>query len=114
MQPFNPLVGLLTLIREVKKWWSLEIQNEGDLLDMVLESPQDLDRLRFKWTEVGVDMGHDGVTGSPSEAALDAYMENLGQVVGGVTTLNLTLFPTHLQFHTLDGLITSGAGRQVG
>ena len=60
-QPFNPLIGLLTIIREVKKWGTIELENDGDLLDIVLESSQDWERLRFKWSGISIDMGHDGI-----------------------------------------------------
>ena len=34
------MVGLLTLLREARKWWNLEIETEGDLLDIVIERPK--------------------------------------------------------------------------
>ena len=30
----------LTLLREARKWWNLEIETEGDLLDIVIERPK--------------------------------------------------------------------------
>ena len=113
MQPFNPFVGLLTLIREVRKWASLEIENEGDLLEVVLETPSDLERLRFKWSEVGFDMGHDGVIGPVSETGLNTYMEALTSSLPNLAKLTLTMFPSPLEFHTLDGLISSPAGKHL-
>lgn len=65
----------MTIIHESKKWWNLEIQNEGDLLDLVLESPQDLARLRFRWTSLSIDMGNESFTGEESEAELAGYCE---------------------------------------
>lgn len=91
-QPFNPLVGMITLVREVRKWWA-QIDNEDDILDMVLESPSDFERITFKWAGVHLDMGHDGVTGPMTGDALNTHMETLSGIVPCVTKLGLTLFP---------------------
>ena len=51
----------MTLLREARKWWNLEIENEGDLLDIVIERPEDLDQLTFNWKMIGFDMANDGL-----------------------------------------------------
>ena len=79
LRSFNPMVGLLTLVREARKWWNLEIENEGDLLDIVIEKPADLDQLSFRWKKIGFDMANDGLSGSPSETALNEHMEFLSR-----------------------------------
>ena len=112
-RPFNPCVGLMTLIREARKWWTLEIENEGDLLDMVLESPQDLDSLRFKWSGVSYHMDNDGIYGSPSELSLNSIMENINTTLTNLTQLSFHLFPTPRDFHTLDAVISSPAGQHL-
>ena len=58
---------MITLVREARRWWRAGIANEGDILDMVIETPQDLERVKFKWTGVHYDMGNDGLTGPLSE-----------------------------------------------
>ena len=87
-------MGLLTIIREARKWWNLEIENEGDLIGHVIETPQDLDSLKFKWTSISFDMGNDGLGGSPSEAALNSHMEFLDNILPDLKEANVTLFPT--------------------
>ena len=73
---------------------TLEIENEGDLLDLVLEEPQDLERLRFRWNEVGFDMGNDGLAGSLSESDLNDHMEFLSATLPNLSGLVITLFPS--------------------
>ena len=73
---------------------TLEIENEGDLLDLVLEEPKDLERLRFRWSEVGFDMGNDGLAGSLSESDLNNHMEFLSTTLPNLTGLVITLFPS--------------------
>ena len=94
LQPFNPLVGLLTILREARKWWNLAIENEGDLIGHVIEKPQDLDGLKFKWSSISFDMGNDGLAGSPSEAALDSHMDFLSNSLPELRDVTITLFPT--------------------
>jgi len=110
-RPFNPLIGLLTIIREVKKWGTIELENDGDLLDIVLESPQDWDRLKFKWSGFSIDMGHDGILEQQTELTLNTYMETLLTSLSNMTKLTLTFFPTPIEFHTLDALTTTPAGK---
>ena len=112
-RPFNPLVGLLTLLREARKWWNLEIENEGDLLDIVIERPEDLDQLTFNWKTIGFDMANDGLVGSPSDSALNDQMEFLARTLPNLTNLNLTLFPSPLAFLTFQGLTTTPAGQEL-
>jgi len=115
-RPFNPFLGLLTIIHESKKWWNLEIQNEGDLLDLVLETPQDLARLRFRWASLSIDMGNESLTGEESEAELAGYCEFLLSALPELVTLQLTLFPApptgSPEFPTMAALET-GAGQQL-
>ena len=73
---------------------TLEIENEGDLLDLVLEEPQDLERLSFKWSQVGFDMGNDGLGGSLSESDLNNQMVFLTTTLSNLTSLVITLFPS--------------------
>ena len=87
-------MGLLTILIEARKWWNLEIENEGDLLGLVIEKPQDLDNLRFKWTNISFDMGNDGLAGSPSETALNSHMEFLSNTLPDLKEVTVTLFPT--------------------
>ena len=75
---------------------ALEIENEGDLLDLVLEEPQDLERLRFRWSQVGFDMGNDGLAGALSESDLNNHMEFLSTSLPNLTELVITLFPSHM------------------
>ena len=83
----------MTLLREARKWWNLEIENEGDLLDIVIERPEDLDHLTFNWKTIGFDMANDGLVGSPSDAALNDQMEFLARTLPHLDlNLNLTLF----------------------
>ena len=72
----------------------MEIENEGDLLDLVLEEPQDLERLRFRWSEVGFDLGNDGLAGSLSESDLNNHMEFLSTTLPNLSGLAITLFPS--------------------
>ena len=83
---------MITLVREVRKWWS-QIDNEDDILDMVLESPSDFERITFKWSAVHFDMGHDGVTGPLSGDGLDTQLETLSGIVPSLIKVGLTLFP---------------------
>ena len=83
---------MMTLVREVRRWWA-PIDNEDDILDMVLESPSDLERITFKWTGAHLDMGHDGVTGSLTGEGLNTHMETVSRIMPSVTKLGLTLFP---------------------
>ena len=83
---------MITLVREVRRWWA-QIDNEDDILDMVLESPADFERVSFKWTGAHFDMGHDGVTGPVTAESLNTHLETLSGIVPGVTKLGLTLFP---------------------
>ena len=106
-------MGLLTLLREARKWWNLEIENEGDLLDIVIERPEDLDHLTFNWKTIGFDMANDGLVGSPSDAALNDQMEFLARTLPHLDNLNLTLFPSPLAFLTFQGLTTTPAGREL-
>ena len=106
-------MGLLTLLREARKWWNLEIENEGDLLDIVIERPEDLDQLTFNWRTIGFDMANDGLVGSPSDTALNDQMEFLARTLPNLTTLNLTLFPSPLAFLTFQGLTTTPAGQEL-
>lgn len=88
-------MGLLTLLKEMRKLGSLEIDNEGDLLDLVLESPQDLDSLRFKWKEVNFDMGNDGLgSGNLPELFLNSHMEFLSATLPNLSGITFTLFPS--------------------
>ena len=128
-RPFNPLVGLLTLIREARKWWNLEIENEGDLLDIVIERPEDLDQLTFNWKTIGFDksnilrdvkaylfrfdMANDGLVGSPSDAVLNDQMEFLARTLPNLVNVNLTLFPSPLAFLTFQGLTSTPAGQEL-
>ena len=91
----------------------MEILNEGDILDIVLETPQDLDNLKFRWTELGFDMGHDGVGSPTSETGLNTCMENMSNTLTHLSRLTLTLFPTPLDFPTLDALISTPAGHHL-
>ena len=75
---------------------TLEIENEGDLLDLVLEEPQDLERLRFRWSQVGFDMGNDGLAGSLSESDLNNHMEFLSATLPNLSGIVITLFPSHM------------------
>ena len=86
----------MTLLREMRLGATLEIENEGDLLDLVLEEPQDLERLRFRWSQVGLDMGNDGLTGSLSESDLSQQMQFLTTTLPNLTELVITLFPSHM------------------
>jgi len=113
LRPFNPLVGLLTILREARKWWNLEIENEGDLIGHVIEKPQDLDSLKFKWTSISFDMGNDGLSGSPSEAALNSHMEFLSNTLPDLKEATITLFPTPMDFLTLRGLVSTSAGKNL-
>jgi hypothetical protein len=114
LRPFNPLVGLLTILREARKWWNLEIENEGDLLDLVIEQPTDLDNLKFKWKKINFGMGNDGLSGSPSETALNDQMEFLSSRLPDLEELTLTLFPIPVgDFLTLRGLTTTPAGQNL-
>ena len=79
----------MTLLREARKWWNLEIENEGDLLDIVIERPEDLDHLTFNWKTIGFDMANDGLVGSPSDAALNDQMEFLAGTLSHLDNLNL-------------------------
>ena len=45
-RPFNPKMGLLTILREARKLWILDIENEGELLDVVIEKPKDLEQIK--------------------------------------------------------------------
>ena len=103
----------MTLLREARKWWNLEIENEGDLLDIVIERPEDLDLLTFNWKTIGFDMANDGLVGSPSDAALNDQMEFLARTLPHLDNLNLTLFPSPLAFLTFQGLTTTPAGREL-
>jgi len=116
IKPFNPLVGLLTLLREARRWGSLDIENEGDLLDMVIERPSDLDRVTFAWASMGLDMGNDGLAGAPSEAELNDHMEFLDRSLPSLNSLSLTLFPSPphpAPFLTLQGLTSTPAGQHL-
>ena len=84
----------MTLLREMRLGATLEIENEGDLLDLVLEEPQDLERLSFKWSQVGFDMGNDGLGGSLSESDLNNQMVFLTTTLSNLTSLVITLFPS--------------------
>ena len=101
------------MIREIRRWAILEIENEGDILDIVLESPHDLDNLKFKWSELSFDMGHDGLAGPMSDMMLNSCMENITSSLTSLSKLDLTLFPTPLDFRTLDALITTPAGQYL-
>ena len=103
----------MTLLREARKWWNLDIENEGDLLDIVIERPEDLDHLTFNWKTIGFDMANDGLVGSPSDAALNDQMEFLARTLPHLDNLNLTLFPSPLAFLTFQGLTTTPAGREL-
>ena len=94
-------MGLLTILREARKWWNLEIENEGDLIGHVIEKPQDLDNLKFKWTNISFDMGNDGLSGSPSEDALNSQMEFLANTLPHLKEATITLFPTPMVFFLL-------------
>ena len=88
-------MGLLTLLKEMRREGSLELDNEGDLLDLVLETPRDLDSLRFCWREITFDMGNDGLPpGNLSEVALNSHMEFLNRVLPDLTGITFTLFPS--------------------
>jgi len=113
LRPFNPLVSMLTILREARKWWNLEIENEGDLLDIVIERPADLDSIKFKWTKINFEMGNDGLSGSPSETALNGQMEFLTSTVPDLEEITLTMFPTPMDFLSLRGLISTPAGRDL-
>jgi len=113
LRPFNPFVGLLTILREARKWWNLEIENEGDLIGHVIEKPQDLDTIKFKWKSISFDMGNDGLSGSPSEAALNSHMEFLSNSLPKLEEVTITLFPTPMDFLTLRGLVTTPAGQNL-
>ena len=63
-------------------------------MDLVLEEPKDLERLRFRWREVGFDMGNDGLAGSLSESDLNNHMEFLSTTLPNLTGLVITLFPS--------------------
>ena len=79
----------------MRKLGSLEIDNEGDLLDLVLESPQDLESLRFKWKEVNFDMGNDGLgSGNLPELFLNSHMEFLSATLPNLSGITFTLFPS--------------------
>ena len=85
----------MTLLKEMRRQGSLELDNEGDLLDLVLETPRDLDSLRFCWTEVTFDMGNDGLPpGNLSEEALNSHMEFLNRVLPDLRGVTFTLFPS--------------------
>jgi len=105
-------VGLLTLLRETRKS-RVEIENEDDLLDIVIERPEDLDRLTFNWKTVGFDMANDGLVGSPSDTVLNEQMEFLARTLPNLSSLNLTLFPSPLVFLTFQGLTTTPAGQAL-
>merc|ERR550539_316085 len=92
---------------------TLEIENEGDLLDLVLEEPQDLERLRFRWNEVGFDMGNDGLAGSLSESDLNDHMEFLSATLPNLSGLVITLFPSPMDFWTLHALTFTSAGQNL-
>jgi len=98
----------------MRRQGTLEIDNEGDLLDLVLETPQDLDRLRFRWSQLTVDMGNDGLTSSNlTEDALNRHMEYLSTTLPNLTNLTLTLFPSPMDFCTLQALTTVPAGQHL-
>jgi hypothetical protein len=79
----------------------------------VLEQPADLDLLHFNWRKISFDMSNDGLTGTPSETALNEHMEWLGSRLPHLTSLALTLFPSPLAFLTLQGLTTTPSGRHL-
>ena len=65
------------------------------MLDLVLETSKDLDSLRFKWSELTLDMGNDGLSSSNlSEEALNGHMEFLSSTLPRLTKLTLALFPS--------------------
>ena len=85
----------MILLREMRlRGAGLEIENEGDLLDLVLEDPGDLERLRFRWSQVVLDMGNDGLVGSLSEWDLSQHIQFLSAALSNLTGLVITLFPS--------------------
>ena len=83
------------MLREMRlRGAGLEIENEGDLLDLVLEDPGDLERLRFRWSQVVLDMGNDGLVGSLSEWDLSQHIQFLSAALSNLTGLVITLFPS--------------------
>ena len=85
----------MILLREMRlRGAGLEIENEGDLLDLVLEDPGDLERLRFRWSQLVLDMGNDGLVGSLSEWDLSQHIQFLSAALSNLTGLVITLFPS--------------------
>jgi len=113
IRPFNPLVGLLTLLRELKKWDSWVIENEGDLLDLVIEQVPDIDNLCFKWTSINVDSGNDGMLENMSESDLQNEMQMYHQKLPDLKEMSLNMFPGSPEFTFLKGLETCESGSSI-
>lgn len=112
-KPFNPCVGLLTILREAQKLWVLEIENEGDLLDKVIEKPGDLAGIKFKWTSLHLEVSNDGFPHGVSDTLLNNNMEFILETLPNLNQITFIYFPSEMEFPSFRAMTTTPAGLEL-
>jgi len=112
-KPFNPCLGLLTILREAQKLFVLDIENEADLLDKVIEKPADLKGIKFKWTSLHLEVSNDGFAHGASDDQLNENMEFILESLPHLNTLTFIYFPSEMEFPTFRAMTTTPAGLQI-